>query len=136
MFVARYDYDAFGNAITFTASTHPVNGDNTLVLYRGEPQDPATGNPLMEIREDVTASGSDAPWRRGDCSGMSVCIRAERAIVKTARLGCSKPAATQSDDETAERVHESGRCCSSPQQGRALCGLSKMLSCRDDSARS
>lgn len=54
---ARYDYDAFGDLITFTASTHAANTASTVILYKNEPLDTVTGNYVMEVREEEPATG-------------------------------------------------------------------------------
>jgi len=55
--VARYDYDAFGNPITLTATTHAANTASTSVMYVGMLLDPITGSYRTQTREYTAADG-------------------------------------------------------------------------------
>ncbi len=54
---ARYDYDAFGNPIALTATTHAANTASTYVMYVSMLLDPITGNYRTESREYAPADG-------------------------------------------------------------------------------
>lgn len=54
---ARYDFDAFGNRITLTATTHAANSSDTAVLYAGMLLDPITSNYRTQSREYSPADG-------------------------------------------------------------------------------
>jgi RHS repeat-associated protein len=47
----RYDYDAFGNDITFTVSTHPANVADTIIRYTGELWDAGSGTYDLRARD-------------------------------------------------------------------------------------